>query len=835
MSRTIKEFATQLGIDQRVLIEKLAQSGIVKTATDEVSDDDKNKLVMFLGGGETSKSSKLSLRKKKDATSKVASETKPKRSLNENSIVKVEIKKKKTLVKNFEVEETPELLEIANKPENSISDVLDVATLSNSNEAESLNNAVVDNLVIEPKVAEAEKPTKSKPKFDEEDNDDRKGKAPFGKLVKKVNKMKVIGKADSTLEDGVLETDFTDISVIEQIPDIYKSKPNWHKRPEKPRQIKVPKIQGFQKPDKPQQLELIIPEVITVSELAHKMSVKAAELIKSLMKMGVMVTINQALDNDTAVLLVEEFGHIAKIGTSEDPESFLENVTKHDNADKISRAPIVTIMGHVDHGKTSLLDYIRKAKVAKGEAGGITQHIGAYHVDTGHGIITFLDTPGHEAFTQLRARGAKLTDIVVLVVAADDGVMPQTIEAIHHAKAAVVPVVVAINKMDKPDATPDKVKQELTQHGIVTEEWGGDVICVPISALTGMGVDNLLDAILLQAEVLELHALVNAPARAVVIESRLDKGRGSIVTVLVQSGTLYKGDMVLAGTTYGKVRAMIDEVGKHVNQAGPSIPVELLGLSDVPSAGDDMIVVSDEKKAREIAAFRQDKNRQEKLARQQTAKLENLFSGISEGAVKNLPVIIKSDVQGSFEAITSSLERLSTDEVKVQVIHAAVGGINESDINLANASKALVIGFNARADANARKLAEINNIEIRYYNVIYEIIDDIKAAMSGMLSPEKRESIVGNIVVRQLFSVGKILAAGCMVTDGIIKRNSKIRLIRDSMVIHDGELSSLKRFKDDVKEVKSGYECGLSLNDYNDLKEGDIIEAYEITEIKRTI
>ncbi len=575
--------------------------------------------------------------------------------------------------------------------------------------------------------------------------------------------------------------------------------------------------------------------MITASDLAHAMSIKVSEVIKYLMKMGVMATINQSLDQDTAALVVEEFGHIAVLINENEHDVYLEDVIKNNSGELVVRAPIVTVMGHVDHGKTSLLDYIRSTKVVAKEAGGITQHIGAYHVDTGHGIVTFLDTPGHEAFTQLRARGAKLTDIVILVVASDDGVMPQTIEAIHHAKAAGVPIVVAINKMDKSGANPDRVKQELIQYEVIPEDWGGDVMCVLISALTGQGIDSLIDAVLLQAEVLELRAPVNTPAKAVVIESRLDKGRGSVVTVLIQSGTLHKGDMVLAGTTYGRVRAMINERGEQVQSAGPSMPVELLGLTDIPAAGDDMIVVSDERKAREIASFRQDKQRQEKIARQQSTKLDNLFSGIAEGEVKTLPVVIKSDVQGSFEAITNSLERLSTDEIKVQVIHAAVGGINESDINLAVASGAIVIGFNSRADSNAKKLAENNGVEIRYYNIIYEIIDDVKAAMTGMLSPVHQESIIGNVSVRQLFSVGKTVIAGCMVTDGVIRRNSKVRVIRDSLVIHSGELSSLKRFKDDVKEVKNGYECGLSISDYNDLKEGDIIEVFEIVEVKRII
>jgi translation initiation factor IF-2 len=585
---------------------------------------------------------------------------------------------------------------------------------------------------------------------------------------------------------------------------------------------------------KPQTLEIAIPEAITVADLAHKMSVKAAEVVKRLMKMGMMVTINQSIDQDTAMLVVEEMGHTAVAAAVNDPESFLDEVVSHDDSDLKPRAPVVTVMGHVDHGKTSLLDYIRKAKVAAGEAGGITQHIGAYHVETENGMVTFLDTPGHEAFTALRARGAQLTDIVILVVAADDGIMPQTIEAINHSKAAGVPIVVAMNKMDKPEANPDKVKQELTTYELVAEDWGGDVMCVPVSAKTGAGIDDLIQAVLLQAEVLELKATYDTPAKAVVIESRLDKGRGSVVTVLVQSGTLRKGDIVLAGTSYGRIRAMLDERGKPVDEAGPSIPVEILGLTEVPNAGDDLIVVKDERKAREIASFREEKSRQERLMKQQAAKLDNLFS-VGAGEIKSLNIIIKSDVQGSYEALTHSLQRLSNEEVQVQVVHAAVGGINESDINLAIASNAIVVGFNTRADNNAKKQAEGNNIEIRYYNIIYEVIDDVKAALSGLLSPEEREVITGNVQIRQVFSFGKLVIGGCMVLDGIIRRNSKVRIIRDSMVIHSGELSGLKRFKDDVKEVKSGYECGLSLKDFNDLKEGDIVEAYEISEVQRTL
>ena len=601
-------------------------------------------------------------------------------------------------------------------------------------------------------------------------------------------------------------------------------------------QKQQPKVQEFQKPVKVQVLEISVPEAITVADLAHKMSVKASEVVKKLMKMGMMVTINQSIDQDTGMLVVEELGHTAIAAQANDPESFLDDVVEHNSSELINRAPVVTVMGHVDHGKTSLLDYIRKAKVASGEAGGITQHIGAYHVETENGgMVTFLDTPGREAFTALRARGAQLTDIVILVVAADDGIMPQTIEAINHSKSAGVPIVIAMNKMDKQGANPEKVKQELTVHEVLVEDFCGDVMCVPVSAKTGMGIDNLLQAVLLQAEVLELKAQVDAPAQAVVIESKVDKGRGSVVTVLLQSGTLRKGDIVLAGTSYVKVRAMIHEHGKSIQSAGPSIPVEILGLADVPSAGDDLIVVMDERKARQIATFREEKSKQARLLRKQAAKLDSLFAASGGVEIKNLNIIIKSDVQGSYEALTHSLQRLSNEEAQVQVVHAAVGGINESDINLAIASNAVVLGFNTRAHNNAKKQAESNNIEIRYYNIIYEIIDDIKAALTGLLSPEKCEVILGNVQIRQVCTINKSVIAGCMVLDGIMKRSSRIRIIRDSMVVHTGELSGLRRFKDDVKEVKTGYECGLSIKDFNDIKEGDIVEAFEISEIQRSL
>jgi translation initiation factor IF-2 len=583
-------------------------------------------------------------------------------------------------------------------------------------------------------------------------------------------------------------------------------------------------------------IEVHVPETITVAELAHKMAVKASEVIKTLMKMGQLVTINQSLDQDTAMILVEEMGHKAVTAALDDPEAFTEEEVQQQLAEALPRAPVVTVMGHVDHGKTSLLDYIRRAKVAAGEAGGITQHIGAYHVETPRGVISFLDTPGHEAFTAMRARGAQATDIVILVVAADDGVMPQTKEAIKHAKAAGVPIVVAMNKIDKPEANPERVKSELVAEEVVPEEFGGDSPFVPVSAKTGQGVDDLLEQVLLQAEVLELKAPVDAAAKGLVIEAQLDKGRGPVATVLVQSGTLKTGDVVLAGQTYGRVRAMLDENGKSIKSAGPSIPVEIQGLTEVPQAGDEFMVLSDERRAREIATYRAGKFRNTKLAKQQAAKLENMFENMAAGEVKTLPIIVKADVQGSQEALSQSLLKLSTDEVKVQLVYAAVGGISESDINLAIASKAVIIGFNTRADAGARKLAEHNGIDIRYYNIIYDAVDDLKAAMSGMLAPEKKEEVIGSAEIRTVFVASKIgTVAGCMVTSGTVTRSAHFRLLRDNVVIYTGELESLKRLKDDVREVKEGFECGIKLKNYNDIKEGDQLEFFEVKEVARTL
>ncbi|MEM9100829.1 MAG: translation initiation factor IF-2 [Pseudomonadota bacterium] len=592
---------------------------------------------------------------------------------------------------------------------------------------------------------------------------------------------------------------------------------------------------GFSMPTSPVIKEVIIPETITVGELAQKMAVKAAEVIKEMIKLGVMATINQVIDQETATIVVEEMGHTPKPVDENALENSIIEKSPEEGA-KETRPPVVTIMGHVDHGKTSLLDYIRRSHVVSGEAGGITQHIGAYHVETDRGVITFLDTPGHAAFTAMRARGANATDLVILVVAADDGVMPQTIEAIQHARAAKVPIIVAVNKMDKPEADPDRVKNELSQHNVIPEDWGGDVQFVHVSAKTGENVDQLLEDILLQAEILELSAVREGMAQGIVVEARLDKGRGTIATVLVQSGTLKKGDILLAGLHYGRVRLMLDENGQQIASAGPSIPVEILGLSGVPKAGDEATVVADEKKAREVALFRQGKFRDVKIAKQQKAKLENMFTNMEEGDIKNLNLIIKADVQGSIEALSDSLVKLSNDEVRVNIVANGVGGITETDANLAAASDAIILGFNVRADSSARKTIEAESVELRYYSIIYDVIEEIKSAMSGMLNPEYKQEIVGLAEVRDVFRSPKFGAvAGCMVVEGTVKRNNPIRVLRDNVVIYEGELESLRRFKDDVQDVRNGMECGIGVKNYNDVKVGDQIEVYEIVEVSRSL
>lgn len=612
----------------------------------------------------------------------------------------------------------------------------------------------------------------------------------------------------------------------------------WRMRKDKHGRNKPDELQSqhaFSAPTEPVVHEVLIPETISVAVLAQKMAVKAAEVIKVLMKMGSMVTINQMLDQETAMIVVEEMGHIAKVAAPDNPEAFLEEAdSPFDEARMESRAPVVTVMGHVDHGKTSLLDYIRRTRVAGGEAGGITQHIGAYHVKTSRGVVTFLDTPGHEAFTAMRARGAKITDIVILVVAADDGVMPQTIEAVHHAKAASIPIVVAVNKMDKPEANFERIKQELVNHGVVPEDWGGDAMFIGVSAKTGQGIDELLEAVLLQAEVLELKAVRDAPAKGVVIESRLDKGRGPVATVLVQSGTLRRGDVVLTGAVFGKVRAMLDERGKSVSEAGTSIPVEIQGLSEVAAAGEVFIALGDERKAREIALFRQGKFRDVRLDKLHVAKMEDVFGHQED--VSTLNLIIKADVQGSCEALAYALKKLETDEVKINIVHSGVGAIIESDVNLALASKAVVIGFNCRADLGARKLITSTGVDVRYYNIIYEAVDEVKKALSGMMSPDRKEKTLGLVEIREIYRISKVgVVAGCYVLEGLVRRDAPVRVLRDGVVIHSGNLDSLKRFKDDVKEVKSGFECGLSLKNFNDIQQGDQIEVYEIVETARVL
>ncbi len=710
----------------------------------------------------------------------------------------------------------------------------DAARLKAQQEAEAIRQ-----MLARPKVVLKAKPTSvAKPVVKEEKKPDRRkgAESPKSEAPKKGG-FKNHGRSERSGENAWGEDSRTHRALKTRgaIDGGGDEDTSWRSRSKKPKRDRSNATPAVQAPAEPVVREVSVPETISVADLARKMAVKATEVIKALMKMGQMVTINQMLDQDTAMIVVEEMGHKAVQAKADDPEALLGELSETTTTyPEKPRPPVVTIMGHVDHGKTSLLDYIRRAKVAAGEAGGITQHIGAYHVRTPRGIVTFLDTPGHEAFTAMRARGAQATDIVILVVAADDGVMPQTKEAIAHAKAAKVPLVVAINKMDKPEANPERVRNELVQNGVMPEEFGGDVPFIPVSAKTGQGVDDLLENLLLQAEMLELKAPAEGPAKGLVIESRLDKGRGPVASVLVQSGLLKKGDIVLVGQVYGRVRAMNNEMGKAVQQAGPSIPVEILGLSDVPQAGDVLLTVPDEKKAREVALFRQSRNRDVRLAKQQSARLDSAFN--QNGDVKTLSVIIKADVQGSQEAISAALQKLSTDEVRVQVVYSAVGGISETDVNLAAASHAIIIGFNVRADAMAKKTAETDGIEIRYYNIIYDAIDDVKAAMSGMLAPERKETGIGLLEIRQTIHVPKVgLIAGCRVLEGLVRRNASARQLRNNVVIWTGELASLKHFKDDVREVQAGNECGLSLKGHDDIQVGDQLEIFEVTEVARTL
>ena len=883
----VTQFAEELKLPVTLLIEQLQAAGVKKKAgEDAITEQDKTRLLDYLREMHGNKEEK----KKITLTRKQTTEIKKADSTGKARTIQVEVCKKRTFVKVDKPEAAPEAPAKPTAPPAPIINEEEVR----KREAEAKRQAELAARQAAEAETKAKRAASTKKKAEEEAAAAAPAEAPAAEAPKKKRVIRKKGeelateaeapvlvevkaeapkaeapavpaaKADGTANEGTLHR-----PVLKPGEKDAKADKKGPKRAAKPASAWVDdqarrraiKTRGdasggrdgwrsragrghrdddgssaFAAPAEPKVIEVPIPETISVGDLAHKMSVKAAEVIKVMMKMGSMVTINQVIDQDTAMIVVQEMGHVGKPAKLDDPESFLAESAANDEANLETRPPVVTVMGHVDHGKTSLLDAIRKARVAVGEAGGITQHIGAYHVETPRGVITFLDTPGHEAFTAMRARGSQITDLVILVVAADDGVMPQTIEAIAHAKAAKVPVIVAINKIDKPEANAQRIKNELLSHEIVSEELGGETQFVEVSAKTGQGIDKLLEAIALQAEVLELKAPVKAPAKGVVIESRLDKGRGPVATVLVRSGTLKKGDIVLAGAVFGRVRAMSDENGKAENDAGPSIPVEIQGLQDVPRAGDDIIVLTDERKAREIALFRQGKFRDVKLAKQQAAKLENVFDQIAEGERKSLALIIKADVQGSYEGLAHALTKLSTDEVKVNIVHSAVGGITESDINLALASKAVVIGFNSRADAAARKLAEHSGVDIRYYNIIYEAVDDVKAAISGMLAPERKETVLGMVEVRNVFKISKVgTVAGCMVADGVVRRGSSVRLLRGGVVVHTGELDSLKRFKEDVKEVKAGFECGLSLKNFNDVQVGDQLEVFEVVEVARTL
>lgn len=877
---TVAQFAAELGLPTALLLEQLKSAGVVKSALeDKLEEADKTALLEYLRkehGAAQAPKSKITL------TRKSSSEIKKTDSMGKARTIQVEVRKKRVLERSETEVEVPApivepIIEVAPEPvqetqvEEPVNESVEVVT-----EAAPVEEAVPEvksttlrKQVLTPEqIALREQEAKRHATLAQMQAEDVRKKHELiqrraDEEAKKLAEAEAAKAKAAKLSEGTLHKPAAKEGAVAKpaTKDAKKGKNNnkdWTDAENKKRGLKTrgdtsinqgwrsPKGKhkshrdeeqehAFNAPTDPIVHQVLVPETITVSELAHKMSIKAAEVIKVLMGMGMMVTINQVLDQETAIILVEEMGHTAQAAAANDPETFLEEA-EHAEAILESRPPVVTVMGHVDHGKTSLLDYIRRSRVASGEAGGITQHIGAYHVETPRGMVTFLDTPGHEAFTAMRARGAKATDVVILVVSADDGVMPQTIEAIHHAKAAGVPLVVAINKIDKPDAAPERVKMELVAQEVVPEDFGGDTMFREVSAKTGKGIDELLEAVLLQAEILELKAPKNTPAKGLVIEGRLDKGRGSVSTVLVQSGILRRGDMILAGTTFGRVRAMLDESGNDIKEAGPSIPVEILGLADVPSAGEEVIVLNDERKAREIANFRAGKFRDVKLAKQQAAKLENMFNQMEEGEVQTLNLIIKSDVQGSYEALATSLQKLSTAEVKVNIIHTGVGAISESDVNLASASNAVLIGFNVRADAGSRKLIDNLGVDVRYYNIIYEAVDEVKAALGGMLKPEQRESMIGTVEIREVFRISKVGAiAGCYVQDGVIKRNSKVRVLRNNVIVHTGELDSLKRFKDDVKEVKNNFECGLSLKNYNDIEVGDILEVYEMIEVARTL
>ncbi len=832
---SVKGFAQKIGVEPERLVEQLGEAGIEgKKADDVLGDEEKITLLKFLRGDgevETPKTrSKITLNKRTTSEIKQTSRT------GSSHNVQVVVRKKRTFVRKGIVEEVSakEAEKVRQAEEEAAAKVAEEEARLNA-EKEAAEKEAAAKAAEEEARKEAEKvaeEARQQAARQQEDKSREEGKKSAGARPGKAAPEKK-EKTARKRKDGRFDDSRKQLHVA--------SGKGGRRKPRRSRQKQVQTSMSdqhsFEKPTAPVVREVSIPETITVGDLAIAMSVKSSEVIKALMGMGMMVTINQPLDRDTAILVVEEMGHIAKEAKAETPEDILASQETVE-ADEVSRNPVVTVMGHVDHGKTSLLDYIREAKVASGEAGGITQHIGAYHVDTEQGGITFLDTPGHEAFSAMRARGAKATDVVILVVAADDGVKPQTVEAIHHARDAGVPLVVAINKIDKEEADLDRVKQELSTHEVIPEDWGGDVMFVGVSAHTGEGVDALLESVLLTSEILELKAPINVPARGIVVEARLDKGRGPVASILVQAGELKKGDVIIAGQESGKIRALNDDQGNDIKSAGPSTPVEVLGLSGVPVAGDDVLVAPDERKAREISMFRQSKAKESRLARQQASKLENLFQRMEDeqSETRTLPLLVKADVQGSIEALTSSLEKLSTDEVKVRVIHGMVGGITESDVNLALASEAIIIAFNVRAESSARKLIEAENVEVYYYKVIYDAVDQVKAAIEGLLSPDIKEEITGLCDVRDVFHVSKVGAiAGCMVTEGNIKRNNPVRVLRDNVVIFEGKLDSLRRFKDDVNEVKAGFECGIGVKNYNDIKVGDQIEVFEVIEVKRSL
>ena len=835
---TVTQFAEVVGISVERLLTQLKEAGVsVSDADASISDSEKMKLLDFLRNKHASDSaneSKAVSPRKVTLNRKSTSELRQSAGHGKAKSVVVEVRKKRTYVKREDVqEEDTAAVEKAKLEKEKL-----LAEQQQREDEEKRRQQEIE----AKRQAEEEAEREKAQRLEEEQKRKAEEKQKPEPVVSEVKPAEVPAPEADTRgkhKKPAGKHDKSDRDTRYGRKELHVTADKSGRRRKKPKRVARSTVSaagehGFTRPTAPIVHEVSIPETISVGDLAQKMSVKAAEVIKVLMNMGSMVTINQVLDQDTATLVVEEMGHTVKLLVEDELETSL--IDESQEGDAIARAPVVTIMGHVDHGKTSLLDYIRESRVAAGESGGITQHIGAYHVHTDSGDITFLDTPGHAAFTAMRARGAKVTDIVILVVAADDGVMPQTREAIQHARSAGVPLIIAVNKIDKENADPDRVKNELSQEDVIPEDWGGDTMFVNVSAHTGEGVDALLDAVLLQAEVLELKAVADGPARGSVVESRLDKGRGPVATILVQRGTLKKGDILLAGLEYGRVRAMLNDRGEMVDSAGPSIPVEVLGLSGTPMAGDEATVVESERKAREVAMFRHSKSRDVKLARQQAAKLENMFSQMETGEVNTLNILLKADVQGSSEAIADSLNKLSTDEVKVKIVSSGIGGINESDVNLAVASGAIIIGFNVRADAVAKRLIDEENVDLRYYSVIYDLIDEVRAAMSGMLAPEIKEQITGLAEVRDVFRSPKLGAiAGCMVTEGVVKRNNPIRVLRDNVVIYEGELESLRRFKDDVNEVKQGMECGIGVKNYNDVKPGDQIEVFEMVEVQREL